>query len=72
MVDAATGNYIGHFGAYGQNPVIGESTDPAYGGAWVADFKKGQLKPKFFRSPLHAWIIVDNKYGLLHDGGQMF
>lgn len=64
MVDAATGNYIGHFGAYGQNPVIGESTDPAYGGAWVADFKRGQLKPKFFRSPLHG--VKMSRDGLLY------
>ena len=48
MVDAATGKYIGHFGAYGQNPVVGESTDPAYGGAWLADFRKGssQILPQ--------------------------
>jgi DNA-binding beta-propeller fold protein YncE len=25
IVDAATGKYVGHFGAYGQNPVIGEN-----------------------------------------------
>ena len=25
IVDAATGKYIGHFGAYGQNPVVGEN-----------------------------------------------
>ncbi len=24
IVDAATGKYVGHFGAYGQNPVVGE------------------------------------------------
>jgi DNA-binding beta-propeller fold protein YncE len=25
IVDAATGKYVGHFGAYGQNPVMGEN-----------------------------------------------
>ena len=44
--------------------MIGESTDPAYGGAWVADFRKGQLKPKFFRSPLHG-VKMSND-GLLY------
>ena len=63
MVDAATGKYLGHFGAYGQNPVIGESTDPAYGGAWLADYRKGQL-PKYFRSPLHCAKNTDD--GLLY------
>ena len=54
IVDAATGKYIGHFGAYGQNPVVGEIRTPAYGGAWAADFRKGEMKPKYFRSPLHC------------------
>ena len=28
IVDAATGKYVGHFGAYGQNPVVGENGAP--------------------------------------------
>ena len=62
LADAATGKYIGHFGAYGQNPVIGESTDAAYGGAWAADFRRGELKPKFFRSPLHCAELSDDGF----------
>jgi len=56
IVDAATGKYVGHFGAYGQNPVIGENgggEDVGDAGSWAADFKAGNMKPKFFRSPLH-------------------
>jgi DNA-binding beta-propeller fold protein YncE len=64
VVDAATGKYIGHFGAYGQNPVVGESTDPAYGGAWAADFRRAEMKPKYFRSPLHCAEL--SKDGLLY------
>jgi hypothetical protein len=69
MVDAATGKYIGHFGAYGQNPVIGESTDPAYGGAWAADFRKGETKPKYFRSPLHCAELSKDGFLYVCDRG---
>ena len=54
IVDAASGQYIGHFGAYGQNPVV---DDPRSGvadtevGPWIADYRAGNLKPLFFRSP---------------------
>jgi DNA-binding beta-propeller fold protein YncE len=58
IVDAATGKYVGHFGAYGQNPVDSENAiTPNLGydvGPWMADFKRGEMKPKFFRSPLHC------------------
>ena len=34
IVDAATGKYVGHFGAYGQNPVVGENSGgDAYAGS---------------------------------------
>jgi len=60
IADAVTGKYVGHFGAYGQNPVpsetegtnsahLGEATGP-----WAGDFRRGESKPKFFRSPLHC------------------
>ena len=58
IVDAATGKYVGHFGAYGQNPVRGR--DPANAnagegaGPWAADYRRGETKPRFFRSPLHC------------------
>ena len=65
IVDAATGKYIGHFGAYGQNPIpsetvgtnranLGEATGP-----WAGDFRRGEMKPKFFRTPLHC-VKVSN------------
>jgi DNA-binding beta-propeller fold protein YncE len=58
IVDAATGMYVGHFGAYGQSPVKGENgVDAGVGesvGPWAADFRRGEMKPKFFRSPLHC------------------
>src|SRR5579872_867878 len=68
IVDAATGKYVGHFGAYGQNPVVGENgggEDAGEGaGSWPADFKAGNLKPKFFRSPVHCAKLAND--GLLY------
>jgi DNA-binding beta-propeller fold protein YncE len=68
IVDAATGKYVGHFGAYGQNPVVGENGGGAdageNAGSWPADFKKGEMKPKFFRSPLHCARLAND--GLLY------
>jgi hypothetical protein len=70
IVNAATGKYIGHFGAYGQNPVVGENGrgrggDTGEGvGSWPADFKRGEMKPKFFRSPLHCAKLAND--GLLY------
>jgi DNA-binding beta-propeller fold protein YncE len=68
IVDAATGKYVGHFGAYGQNPVIGENgggEDAGEGaGSWPSDFKAGNLKPKFFRSPVHCAKLAND--GLLY------
>ena len=67
IADAETGQYIGHFGAYGQNPVV---DDPSSGvadtdvGPWIADYEEGNMKPPFFRSPLHcANVSLD---GLLY------
>lgn len=68
IVDAATGKYVGHFGAYGQNPVEGENgggEDVGEGtGSWPADFKKGNMKPMFFRSPVHCVKLASD--GLLY------
>jgi hypothetical protein len=68
IVNAATGKYVGHFGAYGQNPVVGENgrgADAGEGvGTWPADFKRGEMKPKFFRSPLHCAKLAND--GLLY------
>jgi hypothetical protein len=41
MVDANTGRYIGHFGAYGNNPVDDSAARAA--GPWIADYSKGQM-----------------------------
>lgn len=67
IVDAETGRYIGHFGAYGQNPVV---DDPGAGvadtdvGPWAADYRAGNSKPMFFRSPMHCATISND--GLLY------
>ncbi|HEX3456956.1 MAG TPA: hypothetical protein VHR97_03290, partial [Candidatus Baltobacteraceae bacterium] len=42
MLDAATGKYLGHFGAYGNNPVNDQAAAAA--GNWMNDFTKGNLK----------------------------
>ena len=73
IVDAATGKYVGHFGAYGQNPVQGENReaaqrtgdDPGEGaGTWPQDFKAGRMKPNYFRSPVHCAKLAND--GLLY------
>jgi hypothetical protein len=67
IVDAATGQYVGHFGAYGQNPVV---DDPSSGvadtdvGPWTADYLAGNMKPLFFRSPMHCATV--SRDGLLY------
>jgi NHL repeat len=63
IVDAATGKYVGHFGAYGQNPVTGENAGFANadeGTSWPAEFRHGDPKPKFFRSPLHCAKLAND------------
>lgn len=68
IVDAATGKYVGHFGAYGQNPVAGENgggQDVGEGtSAWPAEYKRGEMKPNFFRSPVHCAKLASD--GLLY------
>jgi DNA-binding beta-propeller fold protein YncE len=67
IVDAATGGYVGHFGAYGQNPVLDDpSSDVADTdvGPWIADYQAGNLKPLFFRSPMHCATV--SRDGLLY------
>jgi len=58
IVDADTGKYIGHFGAYGSNPV--DDAGAAAGGRWVTDRLKGVKKPAFFRNPVHCVKIADD------------
>jgi hypothetical protein len=69
MVNADTGKYIGHFGAYGQNPVVGEEGETGYGGAWAADFRNGQMKPMYFRSPLHCAEVSRDGFLYVCDRG---
>ncbi len=68
IVDAATGKYVGHFGAYGQNPVIGENGADAEAGegagSWPLDYRAGKMKPMFFRSPVHCAKLAND--GLLY------
>jgi DNA-binding beta-propeller fold protein YncE len=52
IVDADTGKYIGHFGAYGNNPVDDAGAKTA--GTWIQDYAKGNRKPAFFRNPVHC------------------
>jgi DNA-binding beta-propeller fold protein YncE len=62
IVDAATGKYIGHFGAYGNNPIDDKAAAAA--GDWMSDFNKGNMKPAFFRNPVHCVKI--SKEGLIY------
>ena len=57
-MDADTGKYIGHFGAYGNNPVDDAGRRAA--GTWPADYAKGNTKPAFFRNPVHCVKIADD------------
>jgi DNA-binding beta-propeller fold protein YncE len=57
VVDAATGKYIGHFGAYGNNPI--DDAAARASGTWIADYTKGNKKPPFFRTPVHC-IEISN------------
>ncbi len=67
IVDAATGKYIGHFGAYGQNPVddsVSPSSSPNLVEAWAKDYRNGVTKPANFRNPVHCAKLSDD--GLLY------
>jgi len=58
VADADTGKYIGHFGAYGSNPVDDAAAREA--GNWQADFARGVRKPIYFRSPVHCVKVADD------------
>jgi len=62
IADAATGKYLGHFGAYGNNPI--DDAAAAAAGGWMNDYTKGNMKPAFFRNPVHCAKI--SKDGLLY------
>lgn len=58
IVDADTGKYIGHFGAYGGNPI--DDAAAAAGGPWMNDYLKGNKKPAFFRNPVHCVKVAND------------
>jgi hypothetical protein len=58
IVDANSGKYIGHFGAYGNNPVDDQTAAAA--GPWIVDELKGNKKPAFFRNPVHCVKIAND------------
>jgi DNA-binding beta-propeller fold protein YncE len=58
IVDANTGKYIGHFGAYGNNPIDEAAARAA--GPWIADYTKGNMKPVVIRSSPRALSMWDN------------
>ena len=58
IVDANTGRYIGHFGAYGNNPIDDAGARAA--GTWIEDSTKGNKKPAFFRNPVHCVKIAND------------
>ncbi len=58
IVDADSGKYIGHFGAYGNNPI--DDAAAAAAGTWPQDSAKGVKKPAFFRNPVHCVKIADD------------
>ena len=60
VVDARTGMYKRHFGAYGQNPVDDTQDEPGSGGPYV----KNQAPSPHFRNPVHAVRITND--GLLY------
>jgi hypothetical protein len=62
ILDAATGAYLGHFGAYGNNPV--DDAAAAAAGDWMHDFTNGRRTPPFFRNPVHCVKISTD--GLLY------
>src|SRR5205814_5801933 len=59
---AATRKYIGHFGAYVSNPIDDKAAAAA--GPWMNDYTKGNMKPAFFRNPVHCAKV--SKDGLLY------
>jgi hypothetical protein len=58
IVDADSGKYIGHFGAYGNNPVDDDAAGAA--GTWIEDSTQGNKKPAFFRNPVHCVKIAND------------
>ena len=58
ILDATTGKYIGHFGAYGSNPIDDAAAKAS--GRWPDDLAAGRTKPMFFRNPVHCVKIAND------------
>jgi DNA-binding beta-propeller fold protein YncE len=59
IVDSETGQYIGHFGAYGSNPV--DDKGAAALGRWNTQYKDGAApKAPAFRNPVHCVKPTDD------------
>ena len=56
VVDAETGMYKRHWGAYGQNPVDDTQDEPGAGGPYI----KNQAPSPNFRNPVHAVRITND------------
>ena len=56
VVDAETGMYKRHWGAYGQNPVDDTQDEPGSGGPYI----KNQAPSPNFRNPVHAVRITND------------
>ena len=62
IADANTGQFIGYFGAYGNNPIDDAAARAA--GPWMNDYTKGNTKPAFFRNPVHCVKIANDGIGM--------
>ena len=60
IVEAETGQYVGHFGAYGQNPV---DDNPPATDRFQDEYRRGET-PNFFRTPTHCVKVARD--GLLY------
>ena len=58
IIDADTGKYVGHFGAYGANPI--DDAGAAAAGPWIPAAARGEKRPAFFRNPVHCVKIADD------------
>lgn len=57
VVDAATGKYVGHWGAYGQNPVDDAAADAV---GPYSDDRDAETIPVNFRNPVHCSRITND------------
>jgi DNA-binding beta-propeller fold protein YncE len=67
IADANTGQFIGYFGAYGNNPIDDAAARAA--GPWMNDYTKGNTKPAFFRNPVHCVKIANDGLAYVCDRG---